>query len=190
MTELGLTLTEHRWCLTIHSPPETWKEKLSGWKDWTSYGVVSMEQGEGGVTPHLQGYVECEPRKRLTWLNKAVLEGGLPPAHWERAKGTGAQNKIYCLKEEGDSLEWGELSGGQGKRKDLDALREMAANGASFLEMAEAYPSSHARTHKWCSKISMEVQKLKRHKAMKEAFQAVDLVLCTCPLRSLPMCWG
>lgn len=54
--------------------------------------IVSKEVGESG-TKHLQGYVEFKKRCRPVGLfDKAT--------HWEKAKGTKAQNVIYCSKEE------------------------------------------------------------------------------------------
>ena len=93
-----------------------------------------------------------KPRKRLKTLKKHWSDAGLKAAHFEKAKATAEKNRVYCVKE-GDFKEWGEASK-QGKRTDLVALRTLAEEGASFLEMAMAQPDAHAKYHAWAAKVS------------------------------------
>ena len=79
------------WLFTINNPtsndiPRTWSD--------VRYCVWQLEAGENG-TPHLQGYVVLEKKKRLGGMKR--LDG---QAHWEIRKGTHAQAKKYCQKEE------------------------------------------------------------------------------------------
>lgn len=78
-------------CFTWNNYPEDAVEtletnfRLFAW-------IAGKEVGESG-TPHLQGYVEFDKKLRPTSL-------GLPDQiHWERAKGSRAQNVKYCAKD-------------------------------------------------------------------------------------------
>lgn len=64
------------------------------------YLIYGREVGEQG-TPHLQGYLQLNSRKRLSAMKKI-----LATAHWEPAKGDYASNKAYCSKD-GDIVERG-----------------------------------------------------------------------------------
>lgn len=62
-----------------------------------TYSIYQEEVGESG-TPHLQGYLQFSCRKRLAFLRDLV---GLEGAHFEVARGTPEENKVYCSKDEG-----------------------------------------------------------------------------------------
>lgn len=64
------------------------------------YLLYGREVGKNG-TPHLQGYLQLESRKRLSAMKKIH-----PGAHWEPAKGDHASNYQYCTKD-GDFVERG-----------------------------------------------------------------------------------
>jgi hypothetical protein len=57
------------------------------------YMVCREEVGAGG-TPHLQGYMYFASKKSLAQVKKMF-----PTAHFEAAKGTGDQNRTYCIKD-------------------------------------------------------------------------------------------
>lgn len=84
------------WCFTLNNPQEG--ETLD--IDLFDYLVVGNEVGEEG-TPHFQGYGRLHKQKRLHEM-KAML----PRAHWEIAKGTAWENRVYCTKD-GEFVEHG-----------------------------------------------------------------------------------
>ncbi len=133
--------------------------------EWMTYGIVGEEVGDQG-TPHLQGYIECKPPKRLSSLRRALEVAGLPSAHWTRANGSAVKNKKYCTKGDGRQEEWGQPTR-QGQRTDLQDLQELAESGASFLKMAREMPQAHARHHGWARMVreaAMKERALKRIK--------------------------
>ncbi len=82
-----------RWTATLNnwvqSDIDTIKQRfLSG-----KY-VIGKEGKEDGKTPHLQCYLESKNPVAFTTLQRLS-----PRAHWEKAKGTLAQNYTYCTKE-------------------------------------------------------------------------------------------
>lgn len=95
------------WCFTVNNPKEDdvagCPYSLAGefvwdapWPYWAgvSYVIWSYEVGEQG-TPHVQGYLECSRKQRLTALKKLA---GLEGAHFEMRRGTQAQAIAYCDK--------------------------------------------------------------------------------------------
>lgn len=108
---MPLTQSRH-WCFTLNNPPST---SLPSWTG-TVYRIYQLEKGASG-TSHLQGFVSFAKRRIFGPVRRL-----LPTAHWEIAKGSPAQNRKYCSKEEtrlDGPWEEGELPGGQGARTDL-----------------------------------------------------------------------
>lgn len=79
---------------------------------------------------HIQGYIQF--RRPLKF---STIKNLLPPGtHIEKARGTAEENRQYCSKQEsrkpgGQTLESGEITH-QGKRKDLDSLKQAIDSGA------------------------------------------------------------
>lgn len=90
-------------------------------REISSYLVIGFEIGEKG-TPHFQGYLELKKPTRFSTLKKLMGR-----AHIERRYGSAKQASDYC-KEDGDFVEFGEMRE-QGKRNDLDNVRETALDG-------------------------------------------------------------
>ncbi len=87
------------WCITVNNPTEDffiWNEDEDGGISDLRYAIYQRERGESG-TEHIQGYLEFNKPKRLTWL-KGVP--GLASAHCEPRRGTREQAADYCRKEE------------------------------------------------------------------------------------------
>lgn len=121
-----------RWCWTLNNFSKEDFITAQGWKEDFDlrYVIMGQEIGEGG-TPHLQGYLEIKKQQRLSWVKKNLSD----KAHWEPAKGTAEDNRIYCTKESGIIWEDGEPSKGQGTRTDLDEAVQM-----SLAEVRELMP--------------------------------------------------
>lgn len=140
------------WVFTLNNPedpqiPTTWKE--SG----AVYGVWQLEAGASG-TPHLQGYVVFKNQKSL-----GAVKTINPQAHWEPRMGTHQQAKSYCEKEEGrlaGPWTYGvEPHQGQGKRSDLDQLKESIDSGATLLECAEMHFGTMAKFSRWAKEYTI-----------------------------------
>jgi len=82
-----------KWCFTFNNYKESEHEMIINlFSSNSSKFIVGKEIGESG-TPHLQGYIEW-PRK----IRPISL--GLPTAiHWAKARGSRADNLIYCSKD-------------------------------------------------------------------------------------------
>lgn len=91
-----------------------------------TYVIYGKEVSASG-TKHLQGYCEL---KRETSKNALKKVYGFKRAHLEHRKGTQDQAIVYCRKD-GDVTELGTAKK-QGKRSDLDNIRELIDYGTSM----------------------------------------------------------
>lgn len=123
-----------RWLFTLNNPHDD--EKVhTFWQEWphATAGVCQLEQGEQG-TPHYQGYVQFDRPTRLAAVRRLLRR-----AHWEVARGTAADNKRYCTKDQGrldGPWEFGTLQD-QGKRNDWASLKESLDRGDDERTIAE-----------------------------------------------------
>ncbi len=112
------------------------KSRLEGFP--ARYYVFGREVGSEG-TPHLQGYVNFAVQVSFKKMKELI-----PRAHFERAKGTAQQNRVYCTKDL-DFDEFGEIPLA-GKRTDLADFRDAIRGGMnSRLELVEQFPDQVAR---------------------------------------------
>jgi len=111
------------WCFTINNPTDADKVSVKelGVSGTCKYLICGEEVGEEEKTPHLQGYIHFSNPRLLNGVSKI-----LPRAHLTLAKGTGSQNRAYCVKEEKILVEFGELP------KDP---KEQGHHGAEYWEM-------------------------------------------------------
>lgn len=130
-----------RWCFTlpIHCDPTgemmAKLQQMCMEENKIQYLVWGEEKAPTTGMMHYQGYFETFNRMKLSTLTK-WFSG---KAHLEKARGTGVQNRNYCLGlvdgkepnaefwEGGVMLEGGEAK--QGKRSDLDKVRDMLKSG-------------------------------------------------------------
>lgn len=86
------------------------------------YGIYGREIAPTTGTKHLQGYMEMGKTVRFSKLIKELPKG----IHIEQRKGSAEQAAEYC-KKDGDFWEWGTKGvETQGKRTDLDRVRQVA----------------------------------------------------------------
>lgn len=123
------------YCLTVNNFCAKDIEQLRSLK--YKYLVFAHEVGEQG-TPHLQGYVCLSSA-----MTKRALSKKIPRAHLEVAKGSALQNYAYCRKirpEDSKPNEVWEQHGtmpSQGKRTDIDKVKNLVKDGKSLKEIAE-----------------------------------------------------
>lgn len=125
------------WVFTLNNPHETISErKFTG----CTYLVSQLERGASG-TLHYQGYVEFKEKKTINDLKRY-----LPGAHFEPRRGSQQQAIDYCKKAStrtGEAYEWGNPKK-QGKRTDLEEIRQRIIEGWSNKDVADGYFGS------WC----------------------------------------
>lgn len=108
------------------------------------YVCYQTEQGENG-TVHLQGHLILVKRCRLS-----ALKSILPRAHLEVRKGTFAQAEDYATKADtriDDPVRFGDAPN-QGKRTDLDDVRDRVRNGDTMLSIFDAHFGTVVRYHR------------------------------------------
>lgn len=131
-------------CFTVNNPDPP--DSSIDWPDYVSYGVYQLERGDGG-TLHWQGYAELSKPVKLGGLKK-----WLPTAHFEKRMGTDVQARDYCMKKD-DTFVAGPWEHGtfvpaantQGKRNDIEAVRDAIDGGASRKEIYREFGGVAAR---------------------------------------------
>lgn len=104
------------------------------------YIVFQHERGEKTGHVHYQGYIEFSGNKRLSGMKK-IHKG----VHWEGRRGTQEEARAYATKDDtriAGPWEWGKFKGDQGARSDRAALFELAKQGKTVKEAAEAMPGT------------------------------------------------
>lgn len=127
-----MVLQSRCWCFTINNYTNHDTERLTALEssDCIEYVIFAKEVGESG-TPHYQGFVKFTSKKRLNGVKRIIGD-----CHLEVARNPGAAIQ-YC-KKDGDFTEFGCQSNDQGKRTDLEAVKEDVLAGhydlSHFLE--------------------------------------------------------
>ena len=136
------------------------------------YLIVQLEHGEDVSRKHWQGFVHYVGHAvRFSEMRKRV-----PGAHLEVARGSDEENKVYCSKVEGHDLgpfEYGSpIEGSQGKRSDLERVREMVLAGAS---MGEIFLKEYPTAVRYFGGISRSKLYLKQPAPLEEAPNVIVL---------------
>lgn len=137
------------WCFTLNNFSD--EEEKNFKKVTARYICIGKEIGKCG-TPHLQGFVYFDVKKRLSTLKKLSER-----AHWEPSRGTPQQAAAYCQKD-GNFWEEGEKPV-MGARSDLAAVAEQVRNGASLQEVASENPEMFVRYTKGLTALKMTLMK-------------------------------
>lgn len=115
-----------------------------------AYLVYGHEAAPTTGTPHLQGYIVFQVRRRRDAIR--VLLGG---AHVEIARGSALQNRDYCTKDDENFVELGAIPDdlGQGRRTDIERYLEWLSNYDGFPPVREimvAFPGLYMRYRDRC----------------------------------------
>jgi hypothetical protein len=129
---------QRRWAFTVNNYTEKDVDVIRSWNKSAKYLIFGKEKAPKTGTPHLQGYVHFINAKCFSSMKKKI-----PTIHLEVAKGNDAQNKDYCSK---DMIfeEYGEPTK-QGKRTDIDLVKQMIKDGKDLhecYEVATSYQSA------------------------------------------------
>jgi len=128
-----------------------------------AYFVAGVELCPATQRSHLQCYVKFENQCRFQSLKDV-----LPTAHIEAAAGTAFQNRTYCTKE-GRYIEKGACPT-QGKRKDIDELKDAIMAGKTKFEIVEEGEVSLTTTLNMYDKLAAVIAKGK----MRGSFRSMD----------------
>lgn len=131
------------WCFTKFWDPA---EPLNA-KEWLqhlwdsgvlTYLVAQVEMAPETERVHIQGFMQCGSKHRMTWL-KRNLDAD---AHWEPMRGTAEQARDYCKKDDSrldGPWEWGTLTT-KGRTAGLETAIELIKARATDSAIAEAAP--------------------------------------------------
>ena len=145
------------WIFTINNPADV--DLPRAWPG-VRYCCWQLEEGENG-TPHLQGYVVLEKRKRLGGMKKLDKT-----AHWEQRKGTHEQAKNYCRKEEtrkDGPWELGEEPH-PGRRTDLEEIGALVRSGRTARSFGVSHPSVYIKHHRGLHALALALSKPRHFK--------------------------
>lgn len=130
----------HRsWCFTIASTVEVpilfpnWRPELD--LSYINYAICQPERAASGLV-HIQGYLQLKNPQTLERV-KLILDRN--HAHLEVARGTPAENRAYCSKEEtqlAEPWEYGDLPQ-PGHRSDIDDFIEALRSNGGKLDFSE-----------------------------------------------------
>jgi len=141
----GGTVKSKNWCFTLNNYTDVEYASIinaCGTGD-IQYIIVGKERGDNG-TPHLQGFVQFSSQRRLNGVKKVL---GSQRFHLEIARGTPAESKAYCSKEDITPYEFGNPIG-QGQRTDMESFRADVLSGVSSRTLVENHFSYMLRYHR------------------------------------------
>lgn len=145
-----------KWQLTINNYEEkgytidTLEQQLLSYGESLIYGCFGMEKGLEEETPHVHIFLQFENARKFSTIKNSFIG-----SHIEMAKGTAQENRDYIRKEgkylnsekstttiEGTFREFGTIpTEQQGKRRDLEILKELIEDGLSNKEIIDYNPS-------------------------------------------------
>lgn len=151
------TLRCKRYCFTDNTNGlPTWDASTMG------YLVFQTEKGNETGHIHTQGYVRFKERIRALAAKKAL---GLNGCHLTPARGTEAENRAYCTKEDtrvpdGVHGEYGEYDSkeGQGKRSDLEDAVKIITQGGSISDVAAQFPKTFVISSLGLERLATAIQ--------------------------------
>lgn len=160
-----------RFCFTWFNYDEKSIEKLQN-VEQIVYGICGKEIAPKTGTPHLQGYIELNRRYTIKSLQKVLKSHCIGVAIFV-CKGSQKQNQDYCSKD-GNAIEWGECMK-QGKRNDIEYMKELIDEGADNIELWNECPKTYARYYKFVKHIRNELRNRKTMNELQEKMSKVTL---------------
>ena len=128
------------WCFTLNADEDkgehlSWPlseaNPVAHWVDDTRI-LYMICQVERVAHVHVQGYIQFKTPVRLTGLKKINSA-----AHWEVRRGTHAEARDYCKKDDSriaGPWEWGTEKDEQGKRNDLEEIGAMVKDHKDYIQ--------------------------------------------------------
>jgi len=131
-----------------------------------SYICFGLEVGDEG-TPHMQGYIQGK-QKQFARLQKVIGK-----CHMEAAKGTDEEAVVYCQKD-GDFWESGvrvTLKRQQGKRSDLEAVKQAIENGETYDDICDTHFDQSAKYSRFIKERIQARDSGRQQSALKGQFE-------------------
>jgi len=126
---------------------ETIGDGIEGFGHGFRYVVGQLEICPDTGRIHLQGYIELTRQQRLSWLKKNFSD----TAHYEPRYGTPEEAREYAMKDDTryeGPWECGKYGGNQGKRSDLEDIKDKLDKGVGLTVIADEHWGSWVRYHK------------------------------------------
>lgn len=123
------------WVFTYNNYTEESIQQIQKIKEQAVYLIYGKEIAPTTGTHHIQGYTYFKEAKSFKTMQKIMPPG----THLEAAKGNALENKKYCSKEN-NYEEFGEIPS-QGKRNDIELIREQINEGRGMREIVETATS-------------------------------------------------
>lgn len=132
------------WCFTLNNYTTEDVDRLMNASSFVEYLIFGKEVGESG-TPHLQGFVCFQSRKRLNQVIALIGQCHCSVARF-------VQQSIEYCKKEGDYEEIGQPPAvSQGKRNDLELFKEDVKMGNVDLKsIRELHSEVYAKYTRFC----------------------------------------
>jgi len=141
------------WCFTLNNYTAE-EEKLI--KDVECRFIIyGKEIGEKTNNRHLQGYIQFTNARTLTAVKRSISKR----AHLEVARGSSEDNVAYCSKQDKEPFTKGDIKK-QGKRTDLEDVKEMITDGAT---MRDIIPSCNSIQSVRMAEITLKYFERKRN---------------------------
>lgn len=98
---------------------------------------------------HIQGFLVCKNSSKRVTVKSLI---GSSSVHLESSRGSDLENYAYCTKMETRTgkfiFEYGDFIKGQGRRSDLDKVRDLFKDGKSFEDIVENNFATLVKYHK------------------------------------------
>ncbi len=133
-----------------------------------TYLVYQREVGDNEGTPHLQGYLQCERKVAIESVTKFLQEILGTLVRTFDPNGSSEQNISYCTKDDtrvensapviiGEPILI-EARPGQGKRTDLEAVRDAIMEGMSQEELESTFFREYAMYSRFLTQFKMSFE--------------------------------
>lgn len=157
------TMSAKRWTVTINNYTDDDEEQIKSFctERNCEYAIFGKETGEKG-TRHLQGFVHLHRKVRISTVKKNICKTG----HYEMARGTDEQNKLYCSKDGDLLLEVGTPAAKPGTNQSFTTafeVTEKVVAGDSIGKLISENEQYKTAFFKHSRSITDSVDEIKRH---------------------------
>ena len=161
---------KRRWFLTINNEERSLEELSEYVKNLEhfKYSMFQREEGEKKHTPHIQMLLIFTVGKRFS-----TIQNYFPKAHIEEVKGTNAQARAYCSKQETrieGPIEIGNFAE-ERSRTDISNFLELIHLNTSHKELESLYPALYS---KMCRNIDY-IKEKGREDEYKEKLRDIEV---------------
>lgn len=123
-------MKSRRWFITINNWSDNeWNKALKEIAQ-TEYGICCQEVGAQG-TPHLHIWLRYKNARDVKSIQKKFPRGNI-----QEGKGKDKHAEDYCKKSGGIWEQWG-VQEKQGKRNDIDEIKDIVMNGGSMSDIID-----------------------------------------------------